>query len=158
MKRRWIIRSFFIALLLLCVGLLVSCWLAGGKDDAWYSPSAAGEAGTDVSTDVRFFEVRALQRAEAARLLTDEVIVPLGGDKLGQFGDSPVPEGMRPFLVRALAVNRGTGKFRVYQKGSALVVEHDSLGHGSKPQERSALVVFLKEKPAKVYVEVHVVE
>jgi len=67
------------------------------------------------------------------------------------------PSGKRPFLVRAVFANGGTGSFKLYRCGDALLVSHSSLGHAAV-YYRSALVVNLAFTPKDVYTDVQVAE
>ena len=61
-------------------------------------------------------------------------------------------EGRGLFLVRAVYLNRVTGKFMVVPVGNELLVEHGSLGHSAAPMKRPALVVRLAHEPKTVYI------
>ena len=74
---------------------------------------------------------------DRATELTGRFIAPRAGSSL--------------FLVRALCLNRGTGKFLVTPIGSELLVEHGSLGHSAVLMKRQALVVRLSQKPETIY-------
>ena len=58
--------------------------------------------------------------------------------------------GKRPYLVRAIFENGGTGRFTIYRNGDALIVHHGSLGrpHIKFPL---ALVVNLDFQPRRIY-------
>lgn len=60
--------------------------------------------------------------------------------------------GRNLFLIRAVFLNRSTGKFKVTAVGSELLVEHGSLGHSAVPMKRQALIVWLPQKPETVFV------
>lgn len=56
------------------------------------------------------------------------------------------------FLVRAVFLNRGTGKFMATPVGGDLLVEHGSLGRSGVSMKRQALIVRLPQKPETVFV------
>ena len=60
--------------------------------------------------------------------------------------------GLKPFLVRAVQLNPGTGRFFVRFDGHDLYVVHASLGRRPVPMRRQPLVVGLPVEPANVYV------
>jgi hypothetical protein len=56
--------------------------------------------------------------------------------------------------VRALFYYKESGEFSVFKKGSALLVQHDSIGSADSPKEqRTGLVVYLDAAPSPVYVD-----
>jgi hypothetical protein len=62
------------------------------------------------------------------------------------------------FLVRAVYLNRGTGKFMAVLAGSELLVEHGPLGRSTASMRRQALVVRLPQKPETVFVSCSIAE
>jgi hypothetical protein len=65
---------------------------------------------------------------------------------------------LKPYLVRALYLNEGTGHFYASVKDSTLSVYHGSLGHQAVPMKRRPLVIFLEKEPTKVLVSVSMAE
>ncbi len=65
---------------------------------------------------------------------------------------------LKPYLVRGLYLNEGTGAFSVYVRDTTLWVVHGSLGKHAVPMKRRPLVVFLEHVPTKVYVSVRMAE
>jgi hypothetical protein len=65
---------------------------------------------------------------------------------------------VKPYLVRALYLNEGTGQFSASFKDSTLSVFHGSLGHHAVPMKRRPLVIFLEKAPTRVYVSVSMAE
>jgi hypothetical protein len=65
---------------------------------------------------------------------------------------------LKPYLVRALYLNEGTGRFYASVKDSTLSVSHGSLGHFAVPMKRRPVVIFLEKAPTKVYVSVSMAE
>ena len=88
-----------------------------------------------------FFEVPASRLAAAEAWLSDTAALLQEPNGIAYFGrpDFKCTESTRPYLVRALYTNGGTGRFSLHWAGSALVVSHESLGRSSRPF-RSALV------------------
>jgi hypothetical protein len=65
---------------------------------------------------------------------------------------------LKPYLVRGLYLNEGTGAFSVCFRDTTLWVAHGSLGSHAVPMKRRPLVVFLEHAPTKVYVSVSITE
>lgn len=63
-----------------------------------------------------------------------------------------VYETYRPYLVRAVAKNEGTGRFYASMCEDALYVHHGSLGRSIPPSTRVPIVVFLNQPPIEVFV------
>ena len=98
-------------------------------------------------------EAAALPRLERAPL------VELTAAELQHLtGKGPAPADRKAYLVRGLIYYRETGAFSVFEKDHAILVRHDSLGEATPKETRSALVVLLPYKPAKVYVDCQVSE
>jgi hypothetical protein len=73
-------------------------------------------------------------------------------------GKKPVATDLKPYLVRGLAYFEQTGSFSVFEKGEAILVRHDSTGATIPDEKRTALIVFLANKPKAVYVDCQVTE
>jgi hypothetical protein len=84
--------------------------------------------------DVAFVEISAAHATE----LTGQPFAPRAGSSL--------------FLVRAVYLNHGTGRYTATPLRGELLVEHESLGRLAVPMKRSALVVRLSRRPKAVYV------
>lgn len=65
------------------------------------------------------------------------------------------PKGKRPYIIRGLYINGGTGGFSIYHWDRNLWVFHGCLGGGGG-LNKSALVVNLDFEPATVYVSASV--
>jgi hypothetical protein len=59
----------------------------------------------------------------------------------------------RPYLVRAVYMNGGTGRFSLSWSSDSLIVAHGSMGMGSQTKE-SALVACLSKAPVSVFSQV----
>ncbi len=59
-------------------------------------------------------------------------------------------KGYTPYLVRGLMINDGTGGFRIFEKGGAILVSHVGLGK-FRGWEKQPLVVILRKAPTEVY-------
>ncbi len=124
--------------------------------DSWFHPP---------DEPSRFQEAKRLPDADIAEVAPDRIAAAEGqlrdvacveisahrATELTGRSTSP-PAGRILFLVRGVYLNRGTGKFMVFQVGSALLVAHGSLGHSAVPMQRQPLVVTLSRKPDIVYV------
>jgi len=65
---------------------------------------------------------------------------------------------LKPYLVRGVYLNEGTGAFYVYFRDTTLWVAHCCLGKHAVPMKRRPLIVFLEHAPTKVYVSVGMAE
>lgn len=148
--------------LLLLLGLLASCSSQGGRaawteEDEWYTGSPQGEepywSWPKVDSS-QIHEVVESQHPEAEALLQDVSILELAPEQATRFIDKPLPDvpGTKPYLVRGLYLNRGTGRFMVYTSGDQLAVHHGSLGKRAVPMKRQALVLQLEQGPKEVFV------
>jgi hypothetical protein len=92
--------------------------------------------------------------AAAEEQLHDVASVEISAERATEFTGRPVSPraGSSLFLVRAVYLNRSTGKFIVVPVGNELLVEHGSLGRSAVPMKRQALILRLSQKPERVYV------
>lgn len=125
-------------------------------NDSWYRPprDLSRFRWTKRLPDSDLAEVTVELRAEAEVLLRDVACVETSDDRADELVGREVPKrvGAKFFLVRAVCLNRGTGRFAAYLVENELLVEHGSLGHSAPPMERQPLVICLARKPDTVYV------
>jgi hypothetical protein len=124
--------------------------------DAWYRPVPSGDY------QMKWLEIApssvyrvARQNMPRAKLsLERSPIVQLRTSQIEGFVGRRVtpPMNTRPYLVRALYYDRGTGRYSVNYRGKSLWVHHQSLGPASVPMKRDALVVFINAEVAQIYV------
>ena len=101
----------------------------------------------------QFFEVPVSQLATAQSLLSVKPFRVQSQRDFAAFGHPGFwcRGATKPYLVRALFENGGTGGFALYlTKHGALVVGHASLGPGGTIQE-SAIMVCLSKQPVTVF-------
>ena len=156
MRARWTVTVVLVA------GVLVACQFPAGPRsssalDAWYrAPPTDGDLyWTWRALDEAWLhEVVEDQQEEAQALLADAALVELTAEQAAEFVGQPLPDapGTRPYLVRALYRTPETGRFEAFVQGERLVVYHGSLGSGSSPLQRRALVLQLEQEPSEVYV------
>ena len=105
--------------------------------------------------DKEVHKVTSLMWPKAEAMLKQKSVVRLSAVQATGFvgGNLKAVSGKTPFLVRALYLNEGTGKFMVYQRGKRLWITHGSLGNSAVPMKRQALVIFLKTRPTQVFVD-----
>jgi hypothetical protein len=72
-------------------------------------------------------------------------------DNLSKMMTDRSASDLRPYLVRAVAKNEGTGAFLASLCGEGLEIIHVSLGHSTPPTVRAPVIVFLQTKPAAIY-------
>jgi hypothetical protein len=58
----------------------------------------------------------------------------------------------KPYLVRSVFLNKGTGAYYLRVKNGNLWIHHASLGKGPVPMRKQAIVVQLQGEPNEVYV------
>mgnify|MGYP006967014877 CR=1 FL=1 len=61
---------------------------------------------------------------------------------------------LKPYLVRAVILNEGTGGYFAYWLDSALVIGHGSLGRYPVPMKRHPVIIFLEKEPTALFTEV----
>lgn len=103
---------------------------------------------------MKFHEVASSLQPKAQNLLKQKSIVALSLAQAKTFtsGQFKQVKGKRPYLVRAVYLNKETGAFSVFLHGKKLVVSHNSLGRSAVPMKRQALVVYLSAQPTEVFV------
>lgn len=143
----------YIAALFLAFPLAV----AGAPSATDWLPRVPESAGTwrdwQEISEREFFEVPASRLGAVEARLSEVPYLLQEPSDMGYFGRAgfkcSAPE--RPYLVRALYVNGGTGRFDLmWTKGSALVVAHASLGPGG-PAIRSAIITCLPHEPSAIF-------
>lgn len=141
---------------------------AASTVDSWFTPQPSmgdvlnGPSRTkwkELDTAL-FKEVELSREAEAEETLNDVSCRALSREEVTRFLGKPfqISGGRKPYLVRGLYLNRGTGAFTLYSKDDELVVEHGSLGRHAVPMKRQCLVVFLERPATRVFVTVHMDE
>jgi hypothetical protein len=144
---------------LLLMSLLAACAddnRAWTTQDAWYRPAPTNVAfGQWPSLDrTRIHAVAEGQEAAAEKLLATVPAVELTAQQATDLVGRPLPDvaGAKPYLVRAVYLNRETGQFLVNVSGDQLAVTHRSMGSQAVPMRRQALVLQLERAPAEVFV------
>ncbi len=92
----------------------------------------------------------------AVERLAKEAIIELDNDSAAKMAGRPAPAGVtgqRPFLLRGLVYLRENGSFRVYEKGQAVLVRHDSSGDPTTTESRAPIIVYLPFKPSELFVD-----
>ncbi len=124
--------------------------------DSWYKTPTSGIdwSHEERFVEVKFQEVTGATEPKAESLLKQKSIVQLSLAQARTFtGNQFKPtKAKRPYLVRAVYLNKETGGFSVFLDGNKLIVSHDSLGHSAVPMKRQALVVSLSAQPSQVFV------
>jgi hypothetical protein len=124
--------------------------------DSWYKTSSASVGLSDEKqfVEVKFHEVTNSMQSKAQNLLKQKSIVPLSLAQAKTFtsGQFKQVKAKRPYLVRAVYLNKGTGAYSVFLRGKKLVVSHGSLGRSDVPMKRQALIVYLSALPTEVFV------
>jgi hypothetical protein len=102
----------------------------------------------------RIHAVREGQETAAEKLLARVPSVELTAQQAADLVGQPLPDvpGAKPYLVRAVYLNRETGQFLVNVSGDQLAVTHRSMGSQPVPMKREALVLQLERAPVEVFV------
>jgi hypothetical protein len=140
--------------------VLILCGCGGRRawttEDSWYRPRPAGTpaAISDRVDAARVYEVVETWHAEAEALLAEIPILEITDQQAAEFAGQELTDapGTRPYLVRGVYLNRGTGGWSIRIAGDELVVHHGSLGRSAVPMKRQALILQLERAPAQVYV------
>jgi hypothetical protein len=64
---------------------------------------------------------------------------------------------LKPYVVRAVALKAG-GSFSGFLVDENLVIEHNAMGRGPLPMEKSPIVAYLPIKPKRVYTGVAITQ
>ena len=149
-----------VVLSLFLVGLLgcahTQMHRAWSSADSWFHPPddwlRFRQAQSLPATDLA--EVLPGRLVAAEEQLRDVACVAVSSERAAELTGQKIEAGAGTalFLVRAVCLNRATGRFSVVFAGRDLLVEHGSLGHSAVPMQRQALVVRLPRKPEVVYV------
>ena len=141
--------------------LLAACAPASFEADPWYRvPEDASYRQWPELRGGRIHEVAESELDDAVAQLEQVSIVELTKQEAEELLGKTLPEspGTTPYLVRALFLNTGTGRFLIYMSGDQIAVFHGSLGGGERAMGRQPLVLQLEEAPAEVYVTARMVE
>ena len=122
----------------------------GGSE--WQARPPTENSEKKALNDEDFYEVSASKEAIAVFDLKTESILPLTEDTAKWYTGHyyKCAKGKKPYLIRAIYGQGGTGGYSLYRIGSALWISHGSLG--SPAMNRSALIVNLDFEPTNIYV------
>lgn len=124
--------------------------------DSWHRPLPEGVStlGWEVLDDGFVRPVSPERQPGARKRLEAASFVELSREDAKALAAPPAGDvsGRRPFLVRGVVLNEGTGGFWVTRKGGRMSVHHGCLGRRPVPMERRAVVVYLERPPDEVYV------
>lgn len=141
--------------------LIIACSIGiagdGQSGRAWLRPTPRTDKYDEWKElrDTDIYEVVASKQAAAIYFdLASKPCVALSEDRAKYFTGHwyACPRRKRPFLVRAVYVQGGTGKYLASRRGEDLCIAHGSLGSGGD-YHQSALVVNLDFTPRQTYVE-----
>ena len=123
-------------------------------EDGWLKsvPPSVGNDWSEIAKD-QYFEVPVSRFVTANYRLSGVEFVAQEQNEVVYYGGGSLkcPPPSKTYLVRALYLNGGTGTFRLYWAGSALIVSHGSLGSPPEHPNKSALVACLVQEPTAVY-------
>jgi len=136
--------------------LAFSGFTSADQPDPWLRAPTSNIGNAKVVEAVpreRVFEVPISLLESAMLQLKEHPIVALQSYDLDSFSrwHFTCPAGSKPYLVRAIYENGGTGGYFLQRVDSSLWVTHSSLGSASG-QHRSALLACLGFHPSQVFV------
>jgi len=128
--------------------------------DSWYSPSPPSYGSHDVLISRnQFHELDSVHAEMGMKMLENVSVIPLTRKQSADFGVTLTQgDSLKPYLVRALSLDKGTGGYSPSMTGDTLLISHGSLGRGPGEMHRNCLIVELKTEPHVVYVEVSLAE
>ena len=130
--------------------LAIASHASAAENAAWLEAAPASLGNLVAIPDASFFEIPVSRLPTAqAWLATSLVLEQKDGAYFGR-PDFRCAPPLKLYLVRALYVNGGTGRFKLFWAGSSLVVVHESLGYDHPPSQ-TALVACLSTRPSAVY-------
>jgi hypothetical protein len=142
---------------LLLVVMLVGCGQSRAQStpDPWYRAPPAGDLSYWQWPELdpaRIHQVAETRQAEAQEMLDDVALVELTARQAADLVGGTLPDaaGTTLYLTRSLYRNPGTGRYAVYVLEDRLLVHHGSLGTGTWPMRRRALVLQLEQSPNSV--------
>jgi hypothetical protein len=146
-RRLWYPSIFFVLSMSICAGVVAS------PAGPWLEPvpsSLGSPREWKVIPNESFFEIPASKLATAEFWLAN--ITTLVQKNAAYFGrpEFNCSAGATLYLVRAAYLNGGTGDFKLFWAGSALVVAHVSLGSATN-LSKSSLIVCLSIQPTAIY-------
>jgi hypothetical protein len=139
--------------LIVLAGLMLSLAASAADPPVWLSPVPPNlSVPAKQIPDTDFFEVPVSKFDTAAYWLQNKAFVSQDAHAAAYFGHAgfACPGSGKPYLVRALYENGGTGAFELAWVGDALVVQHESLGREGTIL-KSALFVCLFKEPTQIY-------
>jgi len=123
--------------------------------DPWFNAPAAEPNWSEPIDGTRIDTVLDSKEPDAEEMLAERPFVEISPEQAQKLIGLPLrPHGAaRPYLVRGVYLNRGTGVFQIYkQPRGGLMVSHESIGSHTTTMKRQALVVELDEVPRQVFV------
>ena len=139
--------------LIALAGLTLSLAASAADPPAWLNRAPSNLSGPIKQIpDTDFFEVPVSKFDTAAYWLQNKTFVRQDAHAAAYFDHAGFvcPGSGKPYLVRALYENGGTGAFELVWVGNALVVQHESLGPEGTIL-KSALLVCLSKEPTQIY-------
>jgi hypothetical protein len=127
------------------------------QNDTWIQERPNGDLGKwwrGRIQDETWYEVVPPKLTRAIQLLAERPIRALSQVEAQSFAGKHYrcPEGLTPYLVRAIYGQGATGGYSLSRFEGELLVQHSSLG--SPVYHRAALVVNLPSEPQRLFIEV----
>lgn len=100
-----------------------------------------------------------LQESEAITRLEAAPFIELSPADVRYFtGTETSFPGRKAYLVRGLLYAKNGGVFSVFEKNSSIYVRHEVEGASAQAETRSAVIVWLPQRPPNLYVDCQVTE
>lgn len=127
----------------------------GAPQDSWINPitfAARSELPILDLPSLEFAEISVSTKRTAENWLSERKFRAIESRDIEFFGQAAFScvAQKKPFLIRAVYANGGSGRFLVRRYGENLQVSYDTLGSASEAQ-RSALIVCLEFEPKDIY-------
>ena len=150
--------------LIACIAIILAMWrhTTVQEEDAdawrWHRTSGGPVIMTDLLAADHVHEVRAAKRSEAMRLLSTEYWVCLTAAEANTLAGETLPKvpmGRKPYLVRSVQGEPGTGRFYVGHcddTGNFATSFVSTVPTGMEKLRRVPLIVFLEKPPVDMFV------
>lgn len=127
-------------------------------EDSWYKKVPSGLKPWEWAEldNSNIYEVAKMMQSKSEYTLQSQAAVQLSPAQFQEFtGKQLVSRQLqhtKPFLVRALYINKMPMGFSVRYRGTQLWIHHNSVGQTSRPMKRQSLVLLLGIQPSEVFV------
>lgn len=129
--------------------------------DDWYKPrSKTTAAFTAKKLELQVWEISDPYELSAMKELETESFAEISMDdaiQISKIRIAPKP-GMLYLIVRAVYLDKMTGRYECWEENRKLLVHHSSRGGKPLPMSREAVIIECREIPTEIFVECSRVE